>query len=134
MNVRKKRRMLHNLDFTRKKFRHSSEGRSEFSQERVRRLRRIRIAQTRAFEEKCNLQYLKLTNDKVSKEGGKPSDTPKGNSHSTSTLAENGVMDAKWCKFHKEWGFHTERACNENPNSKNYSQDRGYKKGYSSMQ
>ena len=43
-------------------------------------------------------------------------------------------MDAKWYKFHREWGFHTEERCNENPNSKNYNQEKGYKKEYSSMQ
>ena len=125
----------HTLDSTRNKFRHSSEGRSETSSEKVQRMRRIRLAQTKAFEEECNLQFLKLTKDKVSKEVGKPSDTTRRSSHgSMGTLAENGVMNAKWCKFHKEWRFHTDETCNENPNSKNYNQDRGYKKGCSSMQ
>ena len=119
--------MLRNLDETRKQLRHSPE-------ERVRKLRRTRIAQRRAFEEKCNLQYLKLTKDKVNKEVGRPSDTTRRSPHSVNTQAENGVMNAKWCKFHKEWGFHTDETCNENPNSKNYNQDRGYKKGYSSIQ
>ena len=59
-------------------------------------MRRIRLAQTKAFEEECNLQFLKLTKDKVSKEVGKPSDTTRRSSHgSMGTLAENGVMNAK---------------------------------------
>ena len=93
----------HNLDITRNQFRHSSEGRSETPSEKVRRMRRISLAQTQAFEEECNLQFLKLPKDKVSKEVGKPSDTTRRSSHgSMGTLAESGVMDAKWCKFHKE--------------------------------
>ena len=95
--------MLRNLDETRKQFRHFSEGRSEPPVQRDRRLRRTRIAQRRAFEEKCNLQYLKLKKEKVSKEGERSSDTTRSNSHRNSTLAENGFMNAKWCKFYKEW-------------------------------
>ena len=47
--------MLHNLDITRKQFGHSSEGRFETSSEKVQRMRRIRLAQMKAFEEGCNL-------------------------------------------------------------------------------
>ena len=118
--------VLRYLEGTREQFRHFSEGRSESPEQRDRRLKRIRIAQRRAFEKKCNLQYLKLTKDKVSKEVGRPSDTTRRSSHSVNTQAENGVMNAKWCKFHKDWGFHTDETCNENPNSMNYNQDRGY--------
>ena len=100
--------MLRNLDETRKQFRHFSEGRSESPEQRDRRLRRICIAQRRAFEEERNLQFLKLTKEKVSKEGGRSSDKTRSNSHRNSTLAENGVMNTKWCKFHKEWRFHTD--------------------------
>ena len=93
-------------------------------------MRRIRLAQMKAFEEECNLQFIELTKDRVSKEVGM---TRERSSHgSMGTLSKSPVMDAKWCKFHKEWGFHTEETCNENPNSSNYN--RGYKKGYSSMQ
>ena len=87
---------MHNLDLTRKQFRRSSEGRSETSSEKVQRMRRIRLAQTKAFEEECNLQFLKLTKDRVSKEVGKTSDTTQRSSHgSMGTLAESGVMDTK---------------------------------------
>ena len=81
------------LDRTRKQFRHSSEGRSETTHEKVQRMRRIRLAQTKAFEEECNLQYIKLTKDRVSKEVGK---TRERSSHgSTGTLSESPVMDTK---------------------------------------
>ena len=99
-------KMLHNLDITRKQFGHSLEERSETSSEKVSRLRRIRIAQRREFEKECNLQFLKLTREKASKEVGRPSETTRRSSHSVSTLAENGVMDAKWCISTREWGFH----------------------------
>ena len=118
------------LEKTRKQFRHSPEGRSETQKEKDTRMRRIRLAQMQAFEEECNLQFLELTKERVSKEVGR---TRERSSHkSLGTLPKSPVMDAKWCKFHKEWGFHTEETCNENPNSSNYK--RGYKKGYSSMQ
>ena len=118
------------LEKTRKQFRHSPEGRSETQKEKDTRMRRIRLAQMQAFEEECNLQFIELTKDKVSKEVGR---TRERSSHrSLGTLSKSPVMDAKWCKFHKEWGFHTEETCNENPNSSNYN--RGYMKGYSSMQ
>ena len=62
-------------------------------------MRRIRLAQTKAFEEECNLKYIKLTKDTVSKEVGKARER---SSHgSMGTLSESPVMDAKWCKFHK---------------------------------
>ena len=84
-------------------------------------MRRIRLAQMKAFEEECNLQFIELTKDRVSKEVGM---TRERSSHrSLGTLSKSPVMDAKWYKFHKEWGFHTEETCNENPNSKNYNQD-----------
>ena len=93
---------------------------------------RIRLVQMKAFEEECTLQFIKLTNDRVNKEVDM---TRERSSHgSMGMLSKSPVMDAKWCKFHKEWGFHTEETCNENPNSSNYNQERGYKKGYSSMQ
>ena len=96
----KNAKMLHDLDITRKKFGHFSEG-------------RIRLAQTKAYEEKYNLHYLKPTKEKVNKDVGKPSDTTRRSSHGRmDTLAESGVMDAKWCKFHKKWGFHTNETCN----------------------
>ena len=120
------------LEKNRKQFRHSSEGRSETQKEKARRMTRIRLAQMKAFEEECNLQFIELTKDRVSKEVGM---TRERSFHrSMGMLSKSPVMDAKWCKFHKEWGFHTEETCNENPNSKNYNQERGYKKGYSSMQ
>ena len=119
------------LEKTRKQFRHSPEGRSETQKEKDTRMRRIRLAQMQAFEEECNLQFLELTKERVSKEVGR---TRERSSHrSLGTLPKSPVMDAKWCKFHKEWGFHTEETCNVNPNSSNYNQER-YKKGYSSMQ
>ena len=58
------------MEKTRKQFRHSSEGRSETPNEKVQRMRRIRLAQMKAFEEECNLQFIELTKDRVSKEVG----------------------------------------------------------------
>jgi hypothetical protein len=118
------------LEKTRKQFCHSSERGSETLKEKETRMLRIRLAQMQAFEEKCNLQFLELTKERVNKEVGRTSE--KSSHRSLGTLAKSPVIDAKWCKFHKEWGFHTEETCNWNPNSSNYN--RGYKKGYSSMQ
>jgi hypothetical protein len=87
-------------------------------------MRRIRLAQMKTFEEKCNQQYLELTLKEVSKDGEKSGDT----------THPNVVMNAKWCKFHNDWAFHNEDSCNENPDSSNYAGGRGYKRGYSSMQ
>ena len=94
------------LEKTRKQFRYSPEGRFETQKEKETRMRRIRLAQMQAFEEECNLQFLELTKERVSKEVGK---TRERISHrSLGTLPKSPVMDAKWCKFHKEWGLHTE--------------------------